>query len=206
MKKIIYLGWLIVFLPAMVFAQEKVEAPVWNVGDKWVFTQGNIEVVDADQNSYTLKYSKDTCVLENKQLEKIIFDKSTLNRIYTLKAGKREQYTLGLKRILNFPINLGNEWNDTLTATSLSAQSKGETRNYAEAFKVLGWENVQVQAGNFKAIKLEYFQKSFSTGRSGKEIYWYAPEVKYFLKCQYDTNYRRGEVADWELVSFKLKK
>ena len=142
MKKIIFLGLVIVFLPALVFAQEKVEAPIWNVGDKWVFTLGNIEVVDADQNGYKLKFSKDTCVLENKQLEKIIFDKSTLNRIYTLKAGKREQYTLGLKRILNFPINLGNEWNDTYTATSLTGSSKGETRNYTEAFKVLGWENV----------------------------------------------------------------
>jgi len=46
----IFLGWLIVFIPAMLFAQEKVEASVWNVGDKWVFTQGNIEVVGADKN------------------------------------------------------------------------------------------------------------------------------------------------------------
>jgi hypothetical protein len=26
------------------------------------------------------------------------------------------------------------------------------------------------------------------------------------VKCQYDTNYRTGEAADWELVSFELKK
>ena len=40
---------LILFLPAVVFAQEKVEAPVWNVGDKWVFTGGaSIEVIKAD--------------------------------------------------------------------------------------------------------------------------------------------------------------
>ena len=171
MKKIIFLvGLVIVFLPALVFAQEKVEAPVWNVGDKWVFTQGNIEVVGADQNSYTLNFSKDTCVLENKQLEKIIFDKSTLNRIYTLKEGKREKYTLALKRILNFPINLGNEWNDTFTATSLSAQSKGQTRDYAEAFKILGWENVQVQTGNFKAIKLDDLVKSQDAKMGPKDL------------------------------------
>jgi hypothetical protein len=31
-RKIIFLGWLIAFLPAVVFAQEKIEAPVWNAG------------------------------------------------------------------------------------------------------------------------------------------------------------------------------
>ena len=47
-KKIIFLGLLLVFLAAMVFAQEKIEAPVWNVGDKWAFTgNGNVEVVSS---------------------------------------------------------------------------------------------------------------------------------------------------------------
>jgi len=40
---------------------------------------------------------------------------------------------------------------------------------------------------------------------SGESFYWYAPEVKYFVKCQYDTNYWTG-VTNWELISFKLKK
>ena len=57
----------------MVFAQEKIEAPVWNVGDKWVFTHGNIEVVGADQNSYTLKFSDDICPRERWRLNLIVF-------------------------------------------------------------------------------------------------------------------------------------
>ncbi len=110
MKKIILLGFVLLF-PIITSAQDKIEAPVWNVSDKWVFTQGNIEVVGADQNSYTLGFSKDTCIIENKKLEKMILDKSTLNRIYALKEDKREKYTLAQRRILNFPINLGMEWN-----------------------------------------------------------------------------------------------
>ncbi len=94
------------------------------------------------------------------------------------------------------------EWKDTFTTGSLVG-SKGQIHDYAETFRVLGWENVKVRAGNFKAIKLEYSQES-SSGRSGKAFYWYAPEVKYFVKCRYDTNYWVG-VADWELASFKLK-
>ncbi len=56
MRKIIVLLGIFLFFPSITWAQEKVEAPVWNVGDKWVFTQGNIEVVGSDQNSYILNH------------------------------------------------------------------------------------------------------------------------------------------------------
>jgi hypothetical protein len=38
---------------------------------------------------------------------------------------------------------------------------KRQPRDYAETFKVSGWENVQVQAGNFKAIEFGVFPKEF---------------------------------------------
>jgi hypothetical protein len=205
MKKITYLGWLIMFLPAMIFAQDKIEAPVWNVGDKWVFTQGNIEVVGSNQNSYILNFSKDTCRVENKGFEKIIFDKSTLNKIYAIREDKREKFTDTQRRILDFPFNLGKEWNDTGTVTPLSGPMKGITMDLSETFKVLGWEDVKVQAGNFKTIKLQHTIENRTMKHSGESLYWYAPEVKYFVKCQYDTNYWIG-VTNWELISFKLKK
>jgi hypothetical protein len=188
-----------------VLPQEKVEAPVWNVGDKWVFTQGNIECVGIDQNSYTLNFSKDTCRVENSGLEKIIFEKSTLNKIYAIREDKREKFTGVQRRILDFPFNLGKEWNDTGTVTSRSGPMKGKTMDLSETFKILGWENVKVQAGNFKTIKLQHTIQNRTMKASGESLYWYAPEVKYFVKCQYDTNYWAG-VTNWELASFKLQK
>ena len=88
MKKITVLLWIVLLFPSITYAQEKVEAPVWNVGDKWVFTEGNIEVVGADEKSYTLNFSKDICIHQSKGFEKTIFDKSTLTRIYGLKGNK----------------------------------------------------------------------------------------------------------------------
>jgi hypothetical protein len=211
MKKVIFLGWLIMFLPAMVFAQEKVEAPLWNVGDKWVFTQGNIEVVGVDQNSYTFNFSKETAILENAGFEKIVFEKSTLIRIYTLKGDKREKYTQRQRRILNFPLNPGKQWQDSFTGKVLTGPFAGQwTHQYAESFKVLNWEDVQVRAGRFKTITLEYKQKITDAGAINYGVeawsrYWYAPDVKYFVKCQYDKNFYVGE-KDWELTSFALKK
>jgi len=205
MRKITFILWIFLLFSSITWAQEKVEVPFWNVGDKWVFTQGNIEVVGSDQNSYTLNFSKDTCRVENLGFEKIIFDKSTLNKIYAIREDKREKFTNTQRRILDFPFNLGKKWNDTGTVTPLSGPMKGTTMDVSETFKVLGWEDVKVQAGNFKTIKLQHTIENRTMMASGESFYWYAPEVKYFVKCQYDTNYWTG-VTNWELASFKLKK
>ena len=211
MKKIIFLGLLIAFLPAMVFAQEKIEAPVWNIGDKWIFTQGNIEVVGADQNAYTVNFSKDTCIIENMVFEKMVFEKSTLNRIYILKREKRIKYTGARRRILNFPLYPGKQWQDTSLQKILTGPRAGtSTLDLAETFRILGWEDVQVQAGKYKVIKLEYKEKnitsgSLSYGAEGWIRYWYSPNVKYFVKCQYEKGLFEG-VTDWELTSFQFKR
>ena len=105
MKKMVFLAWLIVFLPAMVFAQEKFEAPVWNVGDKWIFTgDGSIEVFKADQSGYNLKFSDRTSSFESQDLNTILFEKSTRNRINAVEGDKRKKYTMGLSKILDFPL------------------------------------------------------------------------------------------------------
>ena len=218
MKKIIYLGWLIVFLPAMLFAQDKVEAPVWKAGDRWVFTQGNIEVLGADKNSYALNFSKDTCVLENVGFQTIIFEKSTLNRIYFLREEARVRYKSFRKRILNFPFSLGKQWEDASKMESLPKPlDLPRTWEYSETYKVLGWENVVTRLGTFKALKLEYWEKIVGPpldvrglgSQRGAIWYWYSPEVKYFVKCQYDMGPTKGYFVgakDWELTSFELKK
>ena len=211
MRKMIFLLSILFLSPSITRAQERVEAPIWNVGHKWVFTQGNIEVVGADKNSYTLNFSKDTAILENVGFEKIVFEKSTLSRIYTLKGDKREKYTHRHRRILNFPLNPDKQWQDTFTGKILSGPFAGtSSHNYSESFTVLRWEDVQVRAGKFKAIKLEYKQKittpgALNYGKEGWGRYWYSPDVKYFVKCQYDKDFYVGE-KDWELTSFQSKK
>ncbi len=212
MKRMVLLVWLVLFAAPVIYAEEKINAPVWNVGDKWVFAQGNIEVIGADKKSYALRFSKDTCIAENGGFETIIFDKSTLNRSHVLKEDKREKYTLERRRILNFPFNPGKQWQDIIEGKLLTSKFLGEmTHQISESFGVLGWEDVEVRAGKFKAIKMEYMQKITTPGViwHGTEgwifRYWYSPNAKYFVKCQYDKNFYIG-VEDWELVSFILKK
>ena len=90
---------------------------------------------------------------------------------------------------------------------------------YHESFRVLGLEEVEVRAGRFKAVKLEHKINpswregiGWVTGSESKASYWYSPEVKNFVKCQYEKGYKealiqeKGLREDWELVSYELRK
>ena len=216
------LGWLILFLPAMLFAQEKIDAPVWNVGDKWAFTgDGTIEVMQVDQNGYVMNFSDSICVLERQGFNKIIFDKSILQRSYSLEGEKRRKYSMGLKNIFNFPFSSGKQWKHAYSAQPIIIKgyktAQGiPTLDYYENFKILGWEDIGVKAGKFRAVRIEFIggHKEYQMGlfpRPGFEFknhYWYSPDVKYFVKCQYDKDWMKEnkEIFDWELASLKLKK
>jgi len=211
MRKIMFLGLLVVFLPAMVSAQEKIEAPVWNVGDKWTSTgDGIIEVVKADQSGYVLKFSGSNCLFESQGCNTILLEKSTRNRIHVVEGDKPKKYTMGLRKILDFPLSSGKQWKYAYSARVMGSMQQVYA-DYSENYRVLGWEDIEVRAGKFKALKLEY-----TRGGTGpmtkiediKHLYWYSPDAKYFVKCQYDKDWMKGqkEVFDWELTSFQLKK
>jgi len=217
MKKMLFWGLPIMLLPVMVFAQEKIEAPVWNVGDKWTFTgDGSIEVIKADQNGYILKFSDKKCLFESQGYNTILFEKSTRNRIDAIEGDKRKKYMMGLSKALDFPLSTGKQWKSAYSSTGITHMGVRQSRDYSEIFKVLGWDDVMVRAGQFKTLRLEYRRKltggsGFWGAAVGEEIinqYWYSPNVKYFVKCQYDKEWMKGEkeIFNWELTSFQLKK
>jgi len=87
MKKIIFLGWLVLFAPAMVFAQEKVEAPVWNTGDKWIFDRGGpMEVIGCDAQCFSVRFSGGMFARDASGVA--VFDRSTLNVKYMLEKDR----------------------------------------------------------------------------------------------------------------------
>ena len=74
----------------------------------------------------------------------------------------------------------------------------------AETYQVLGWEDVEVPAGRFRAMKIKYIQRIIAGTSAGNAFFWYAPEVKYFVKYQNDKDcWKTGH--DMELISFVLK-
>jgi hypothetical protein len=220
MKRILFWGLVILCFPSILYAQDKVETPVWNVGDKWNFNnsspyfknEGTIEVINADQNTYTVKFSGDICISETQGFETIIFEKSTLHRSYTLSANIREGYQRGQRTVFNFPLSPGDQWKDEFSAVPLFKVNEPKVLDYYTIYNAIGWEDVEVQAGKFRAIKLEvkvgHPAKGNTPAFESTNFYWFSPDVKHFVKCQYDPNSRGvfPELFNWELTSFKIKK
>jgi len=153
MRKAILSGMVILFLCGMVGAQDRIEAPVWNVGDKWVFTRNFImEVTGTDENTYTLKFSPGGV---------FIHDKSTLNRLYYVEDDRRKIFKGHRKRGLNFPLFLGKIWEDKFSSRPAGSTIATPENYYLETSKVVGWEDIKVEAGNFRALKIEYNHLSY---------------------------------------------
>jgi hypothetical protein len=120
---------------------------------------------------------------------------------------------MGLSKVLDFPLSTGKQWKTAYSSTGPGA-THPVSYDFSEICKVSGWEDIVVQAGKFKALSLEYKRvvtRATGWGTMGAEIinqYWYSPEVKYFVKCQYDKEWMKGnkEIFNWELTSFQLKK
>ncbi len=203
MKKMILLSVLVLLIPVIASGQDKIEAPIWNVGDRWSFTAyPTTVVIKADESTYTVKWIKST------HEEIYIYDKSSLNILYSMEGDRRKPFKGADKRILNFP--LAGSWKDTYSTSVYRANIRfPQEYSYIQSYTVLGWEDVEVRAGKFKALKIEVkherMQEITGSPKEGKLWVWYSPDVKYLIKCDRTTAFWPG-YPDWELSSFKLKK
>jgi len=202
-KKFLLAIFLVALIPVISYAQEKIDAPAWKVGDRWVLGQDTVITVSkADESSYTLTYTiggRDSS---------LVYEKPSLNRIYYGAKDKRIKYEGRNRKLFNFPMEIGKSWQDKYVVKPASLGAQETT--YVETFTPLGWEEITVAPGKFRAVKLEYKQEKLGQAagqpKEGKILYWYSPDVKYIVKCQFEKSDYWDETSDWELTAFQLKK
>jgi hypothetical protein len=207
MKKKILLSLLVLCIPVILYGQDKIEAPVWNIGDRWSFA-GNfpMSVINADENSYTVK------ILTRTGESTYIYDKSSLNILYSVEGDRRIEFKGVHKRRLNFPFEIGKSWKDSFMRKTIYSTAAAREYVYHDTYTVLGWEDIEVRAGKYKALKIEFKEERIedqerrkTKEREGKAWFWYSPDVKYLIKCKLEENPFWIGYTDWELTSFKLK-
>jgi hypothetical protein len=205
MKKIILLSFFVLFIPVILYAQDKIEAPLWNIGDRWSFA-GNFPmlVINADENSYTVK------VLTRTGESIYIYDKSSLNILYSVEGDRRIEFKGVHKRRLNFPFEIGKSWKDSVMRKTIHQTAAARQYVRYDTYTVLGWEDIEVQGGKYKALKIEHKEERVEDQvrqqtKEGKAWYWYSPDVKYLIKCKLEENPFWIGYNDWELTSFRLK-
>jgi hypothetical protein len=108
-----------------------------------------------------------------------------------------------------FPLVVGESWRADFenTVPRLGAfQVKHE-----RTVKVVGWEEVEVPAGKFRALKIEVtgsFQRlDRAVSGNAKTLIWYVPQVKRWVKWVYEDGTFRGRNNWWslELVGYKVQ-
>lgn len=115
------------------------------------------------------------------------------------------------RRLLNFPLTVGTS--HQITFEVVSKRGTDARARFEETIKVLGWEDVVVPAGKFRALKLEgegsYQRLDRRGGGWTRREIWYVPEVKRWVKSTYGqghgaptSDYQRN--SD-ELVAYKVQ-
>ncbi len=204
MKKMILLSFLVLFVPAMVYGQDKVEAPVWNARDNWTWKNAdgtilNSQVVKTEGNLYLVKMEGDPDLYG--------YDKKTMNVKSLMKEdGRQFKVDFFWRKVLDFPMFVGKSWKDT---TYRKPAGFDFETTYIHEFRIDGVENITTTAGAFKCYKIRLKLTNLRSHYSGWIHYWYSPEAKNCIKREAENSsfwMRSVWAQNAELTSYKLTK
>ena len=207
---------LAVFFAVLLCAQaiagddDPVRRPYVEVGDCWSYR--------ADKMNYREPIGDyEECVTF------VDFDKDVILAVATLKKDGREidtSYSMEWEELIDiegaiysrtssrahrFPLSVGDEWTEQLEfRRALLGPVQGKT---TFRIKAVGWEDVSVPAGRFRALKLEASGRGerydVSSEFSVSVTAWYAPEVSRYIKNLFKTS---GGIRGYELTGYRLNK
>jgi len=127
---------------------------------------------------------------------------------WNLVASRRSGIYEPHSAMLRFPMRPGDSWPSRYKLTFPREDYSTEQDRIA---KVQGWEEVQVPAGRFRALKVVAEGSSKRSDRPVwgyvREVMWYAPQVKRYVKWTYEAGGARAvnRSFEYELVSYELK-
>jgi len=103
-----------------------------------------------------------------------------------------------------FPLTPGKTWKQTAKWQTPAASISGKEEVEG---KVVGWEQVTVPAGTYKAMRVDINDRVI--GRAGAHdlislSYWYAPEVNRFVKFHYRATSKAPWTRSWYRTSLPL--
>jgi hypothetical protein len=202
MKRLIVLGCLILFFIPMSWAQEKCEAPAWKTGDKWTFKRADgitytNQVVDVKNDLFIVKIAGDPDLYG--------YDRETANLKFMIKEdGRQMKATNDLRKLFNFPIFVGKKWTDTNSRLA-GGLSQQQEMTFLIEFNVEGIENLTTAAGTFRTYKIRHKLTNSKSNKSGWILFWYSPDVKWWVKREVEKSSFWGNLLNAELISYELK-
>jgi hypothetical protein len=201
------------------FATELVTKPDWKVGDSWV-VQGTETKVRDNEGSSSWKVRREVTRVEG-DIAIWKYEMLPPSRLSTGEnkfdiAGQEflRGVTSGKPERTRFPLSVGSEWKYLYEVKS----DFGPVR-YEMTARVVGWEEITVPAGTYRALRIEHRgtwsrERDFAREGGGGAIsapqentYWYAPAAKAMVKILRVEGSARGGVltrSEQELVEVSV--
>jgi len=192
--------------------QESVDRPHVNVGDSWTYKSTSFNVRDPHDDPKVDKTDQYTFEVTATSQSELKGSWGTYDTDWNLKKRGVSSYDPA-EVIFRFPLKAGERFKNSYKRTHGPSNS---TRTEVVDIKAMGWEEVDVPAGKFRALRISVFGTSFETKENGrptitdrfrKQI-WYVPSVKRWVKRSYEgrgTDGRLSYITDEVLVEVKLK-
>lgn len=110
--------------------------------------------------------------------------------------------------VLRFPLRPGDSWHSDYEV-KFPRRGAFDVK-HDRVVKVVGWEDVQVPAGRFRALKVvsegSFQRLDRSLAGTASDTVWYVPEVKRYVKWTFESRGYRGRIEWWtlELVQYQV--
>ena len=199
----------LVLLPLAAAAQ--VPRPDVKVGDTWIYRRMDYDA-NRPRGIYTMRV-----VFAQRGVIQVVSRSGMSEEVDTTYTADWNAVTVP-GRVFNphtgwfkFPLHAGATYKASYEA--ILPQRGIHSRNEREV-KVVGWEEIVVPAGKFRALKIlsdghyQRMDNSFASGRS-RNVIWYVPEIKRWAKITLESRPvaggGAGEHFGEELLSYDLQ-
>ena len=179
----------------------EVPKPEWKVGYSWTYEEKQSGGIPPSINAIEIIGTDSTAKLPvffaRDGEEELSLSMETLGVVQTRKHGIVATRRDKPSQSLSWPLQQNKKWRNLYKLDDIETN---KSYNIDRSMVVSGLEEVRVPAGTFKAFKIEAYDNQ--TGSLMAE-YWYAPEVRWFIKT---INYGSTEtnVRERRLVSSKI--
>ena len=197
---------------------QTVEAPKYKQGESWTYRVVNEKGPDRHEGHDEFIVSRvgaDTIVVDVRTAGSAVAKSEVMFGADWSKLRSVNGVETVVNRPFAFPLEVGKSWKVEFTELNPSRQKLRQTVSLP--YKVVGWEDVTVPAGTFKALKIEadgrwsadIAERNVGASRkTGGRIYrcfWYVPEVRRWVKSiqeDFTAEGRRNNRATSELERY----
>jgi hypothetical protein len=194
--------------PVMAMAQ-RVERPVYHVGDTWTYRRTDFAIPPQSFRTYV--------ATQIKAVIRVASDEFEMATDSIAESGEKSSYKELSSLDFNDFVQLDSDQPRQEIRTWKWPVDVGDTWKYEYPVKagvqvwearVAGWEEVEVPAGKFRALKVEREMLSDpGGGKARTAIVWFSPEAKVIVKRVDRANSRSYQYVNSErvLMSYKVR-